>query len=181
MNKASIVPPLRFVFLMWLFFTVETTFGLDLGYMGIKPRTWDGTLGIVLAPLLHGSLWHIISNTFPMLFLGVVLYLFYRNIATQVFLQCYLFSGVLVWLFARDLYHIGASAVAYGLAGFLMSMGFFRRDLKSILITLVIIFMYGGLIYGVVPTRPGVSWEGHLFGALVGVASAYGLRKVREA
>lgn len=164
---------------MWLFFTVETTLGLDLGYMGIKPRTWDGTLGIVTAPLLHGNLWHIVSNTFPMLFLGVVLYLFYSKIATQVFLQVYVFSGILVWLFARPLYHIGASGVAYGLAAFLMSMGFFRRDVKSIFITLVIIFMYGGLIYGVLPLREGVSWEGHLFGALVGVVSAYGLRNAR--
>ena len=179
MNRASIIPPLRFVFLMWLFFAVETTFGLDLGYLGIKPRTLNGTLGIVTAPLLHGSLWHIISNTFPMLFLGVVLYLFYHKIATQVFLQCYVFSGVLVWLFARPLYHIGASGVAYGLAAFLMSMGFFRRDTKSILITLVILFMYGGLIYGVLPMREGVSWEGHLFGAIVGVVSAYALRNAR--
>lgn len=179
MNKASIVPPLRFVFLMWLFFAVETTLGLDLSYMGIKPRTWDGTLGIVTAPLVHGSLWHIISNTFPMLFLGVVLYVFYSKIATQVFLQCYVLSSVLVWLFARPLYHIGASGVAYGLAAFLMSMGFFRRDVKSILITLVIIFMYGGLIYGVLPMRQGVSWEGHLFGAIVGVGSAYFLRNAK--
>lgn len=177
MNKTSIVPPLRFVFLMWLFFAVEQTFGLDLRHLGVLPRTMDGTIGIVTAPLVHGSIWHIISNTFPMLVLGTVLYVFYSSIATQVFLQCYVFSGILIWLFGRPLYHIGASGLAYGLAAFLMAMGFFRRDVKSILITVVIIFMYGGLVYGILPLTKGVSWEGHLFGAAVGVISAWMLRK----
>ncbi|MEM9324456.1 MAG: rhomboid family intramembrane serine protease [Bacteroidota bacterium] len=180
MQRASIVPPLRFLFLMWLFFSIEFVFHIDLSFLGIQPRTVSGALGILTAPLIHGSVQHIISNTFPMLFLGVTLYVFYSRIANQVFLQCYLFTNFFVWLLARDSYHIGASGVVYALAAFLIAMGLFKRDFRSLLISLVVILIYGGLVYGLFSTDQRISWESHLFGAIVGVGTAWGLSKSRK-
>ncbi len=162
---------------MWVFFSVEFFLHVELGFLGIRPRTVQGALGILTAPLIHGSVQHIISNTFPMLFLGVTLYVFYNRIANQVFLQCYLFTNFFVWLLARDSSHIGASGVVYALAGFLIAMGFFKRDFRSLFISLVIIAIYGGLVYGLFTMNSRVSWESHLFGAIVGVGTAWGLSK----
>lgn len=180
MNKANLVPPLRFVFLMWLFFSVELTFNLDLGFLGVYPRTLNGAIGILFGPLVHGSFNHIISNTVPLLFLGIVLFLFYRQIANQVFIQCYIFSNFFVWLLGRPFYHIGASGLVYGLAAFLMAMGFFKRDFKSLVITVIVFTMYGGLAYGVLPMNEQISYESHLFGAIVGVGSAWGMSKAKK-
>jgi len=162
---------------MWLVFSVEF-----LGFFGIKkygiiPRTVDGLIGIFSAPLLHGSVSHIVSNTVPLLFLGAVLFFFYHKIAGRVFIGCYFMTNIMVWLFARTANHIGASGLIYGLAFFLMFSGLFRRDLLSFFISVVVIFLYGYIIYGIFPSSVGVSWESHLFGAVVGVFLSYVMRK----
>lgn len=180
MYRSSIVPPLRLLFLMWLAFTIELYLHVDLGFMGILPRTVTGLLGIFTAPLIHGNLTHLISNTFPLLFLGATLYLFYDRIATQVFFQCYFFTNFLVWLFGRPYYHIGASGLVYGLAGFLIFFGIFRRNTRSIIISAIIILLYGSLWYGVLPQDTYISWESHLMGALVGIGSAFGMSKIKK-
>ena len=116
-----------------------------------------------------------------MLFLGTVLFYFYDRIAKQVFVFAYLGTGLMVWALARggDTSHIGASGVVYALASFLIFFGFFRRDFLTIVISLIIAVLYGGLIYGVLPTRPGVSWESHLFGGIVGGLLAYRYGRLR--
>jgi len=157
---------------MWLVYTVEMYLHFDLGFLGIYPRKIPGLVGIITAPLIHSDVIHLASNTFPLVFLGSTLYLFYNRIANKIFFQCYVFTGILVWLFGRSSYHIGASGLIYGLAFFLISFGLFRKDFKSLFISLVIILFYGGLIYGVLPANTGVSWESHLMGAIVGVATA---------
>lgn len=157
---------------MWLVYSVEIYLNYDLGFLGIYPRKLSGLIGIVTAPMLHGDATHLASNTFPLIFLGSTLYLFYDRIASRVFFQCYLFPGILVWLFGRPSFHVGASGLIYALAFFLISFGLFRKDFRSLLISLVIIVFYGGLIYGILPVRQGVSWESHLMGAIVGVATA---------
>ncbi len=175
-QRNSIVPPLRLAFLMWVFFSIQFFLNIDLGFLGVLPRTTTGLIGILTAPMIHGSLNHIISNTFPLIFLGTTLFVFYNSIAVRVFLQCYLLSNICVWIFARGFYHIGASGLVYGLAFFLISFGFFRKNFKSLTIAIVVVVLYGGIIYGVMPSRPGVSWESHLFGALIGIGSAYTMR-----
>ena len=157
---------------MWLVFSLEIYASIDFGLFGIYPRTITGLIGIIAAPLIHTDALHLASNTFPMIFLGSTLYLFYDNIAKYVFFQCYIFPSILVWIFGRPSYHIGASGLIYGLAFFLISFGLFKKDFKSILISIVIIIFYGGLIYGVLPVNNGVSWESHLMGAIVGIATA---------
>lgn len=170
----SIIVPSRLVFLMWLVFWIEQFLSHDLGFLGILPRTKFGLIGILTAPLIHGNIVHLISNTFPLLFLGTTVYFFYDVIARKVFLQCYFFTGLLVWGFARSSsFHIGASGLIYGLAAFLIFFGIFRKDLRSLLISVIILSFYWTLIYGILPNQPGISWESHIFGAAVGAAVAY--------
>jgi membrane associated rhomboid family serine protease len=172
----SSVVPFRLVFLMWAAFYLEFFYGWPLSYFGIRPWTAIGLVGIVTAPLVHGNLNHLISNTIPLLFLGTVLYFFYERIAWIVFFRSYFWTNVLVWIFGRqEATHIGASGLVYGLAFFLIFFGIFRRDFTSMLISLVVILLYGGVIYGVLPTDPRISWESHFSGALVGVYTAIGL------
>jgi len=161
---------------MWAAFYVEFFWGWPLHYFGIRPRTLDGLIGIFTAPMLHGGLNHLISNTIPLLFLGTVLFFFYERIAGIVFFRAYFWTNVLVWIFGRPASnHIGASGVVYGLAFFLIFFGIFRRDFTSIVISVVVILMYGGVVYGVLPFDPQISWESHLAGALVGIYTAVGL------
>lgn len=169
----SSVVPFRLVFLMWAVFAVEIFWGWQLKHFGIYPREIFGLIGIFTAPMLHGGFEHLLSNTIPLLFLGTVLFFFYSQIGGGVFFRAYFWTNVLVWIFGRSgSNHIGASGVVYGIAFFLIFFGIFRRDLTSIVISAVVVLMYGGVIYGVIPTDPRVSWESHLGGALVGIYTA---------
>lgn len=169
----SSVVPFRIVFLMWAAFYVEFFYGWPLSYFGIGPWSVKGLIGIVTGPLLHGSLDHLISNTVPLLFLGTILYFFYEKVAGTVFFRAYFWTNVLVWLFGRPYSnHIGASGIVYGLAFYLIFFGIFRRDFTSMLISIVVVLLYGSVIYGILPSDPRVSWEAHFAGALVGIYSA---------
>ncbi len=168
----STVVPLRIVFLMWLFFFLEFNFQIPLSSYGIRPLSLTGLIGIFIAPLLHSSLLHLISNTVPLLFLGSVLFFFYPRIAVAVFFRAYFWTNILVWLFAREANHIGASGLVYGIAFFLIFFGFLRRDFMSLSISIVVVLLYGGIFYGVLPSDPRISWESHFGGALVGITAA---------
>lgn len=168
----SSIVPFRVIFFMWLAFFLELMYQWDLSMLGIQPRSLIGLIGIFTAPLIHGNLSHLLSNTVPMLFLGSTLFFFYPRIGAVVFFRTYFWTNVLVWLFARPANHIGASGVVYGLAFFLIFFGLFRRDFLSILISIITLLLYGGVFYGVLPTDPRVSWESHFAGALVGITSA---------
>jgi membrane associated rhomboid family serine protease len=177
--EESLVIPIRFVFILWAVYALGLILPFDLALLGIYPRSFQGMVGILLAPLIHGNMLHLISNTLPLLFLGIILFLFYDRIARKVFFQCYFFTNILVWIFARPSLHIGASGLVYGLASFLIFFGMFRKDFRSIIISLIILVLYGGLVYGIFPQQPAVSWESHLMGALVGLATASQLAKVK--
>jgi len=146
--------------------------------LGILPRNLNGLAGIFTSPLIHGSFSHLISNTAPLVFMGIGIFYFYPKVAYKVFTIIYLGTGVLVWLFAREVYHIGASGIIYGFVSFLFFSGIFRKDNRSIALALVVILFYGGLIWGVLPVERGVSWESHLFGAIAGIVSAFLFRKI---
>jgi membrane associated rhomboid family serine protease len=167
--------------IFWLIKGFEHITTIRLGYFGIYPRSQDGLIGILTAPFLHGDFPHLISNTVPFMVLGIAILFFYKRIALLAMLLMYISTGVGVWLFARGgSYHIGASGVVYAFASFLFFSGLFRKDIKSLAISLVVVFMYGGLVYGVLPLYPGVSWESHLIGAIMGGVIAYLFRKVKE-
>jgi membrane associated rhomboid family serine protease len=176
----SSVVPFRVVFFMWLVFFLEYVYNWPFSDFGIHPRSIFGLIGIFTAPLIHGNVSHLVSNTVPLIFLGSTLFFFYYRIGGAVFFRAYFWTNILVWLFARPANHIGASGLVYGLAFFLIFFGIFRRDLLSILISVLTLLLYGGVFYGVLPTDPMVSWESHLAGALVGIASAVTFSKKKE-
>lgn len=159
--------------MMWTVHIVKVVFDLPLAYLGILPREIVGLKGILTAPLVHGDWGHLISNTVPLAVLGMILFLFYKRVAVKSFLLIYVFTGLAVWLLGRDVWHIGASGVVYGLLSFVFWNGVFRRSFKAIVLALVILIMYSGYFLGIVPGQPGISWESHLYGALVGIAVSY--------
>lgn len=166
--------PFRMVFLMWLLFTVGYSENIDLAFLGVKPRTISSLPAILSAPLVHGGLMHLISNSLPLLFLGTSLFFFYEPLGRKIFWRCYFIPYILVWLLSpRPAYHLGASGLIYGLAFFLVVFGFLKRDIASILLSLVILFSYGGIfIYGLLPGLTGISWETHLAGSITGIWTA---------
>lgn len=162
-----------FVTLMWVLEIVDVfVFRQGLNVYGILPREIIGLRGILFAPFLHGGFTHLISNTIPFLLLGWFVMLQETSeffIVTPIIM---LVSGLGVWLLGAPGLHIGASGVIFGYLGFLLARGFFERNFPSILLSLIVGSLYGGLIWGVLPIQPGVSWEGHLFGFLGGVLAA---------
>lgn len=169
---------LAFVALLWTVKAFELSFAQDFGAYGIFPRTLVGSIGIITGPLVHGDVFHLISNTFPMIVLGIGIFYFYPKKALSVFLLIYLMSGFWVWIAAREAYHIGASGIVYGLIAFLFIGGFINRDRTSLAVSMVIIFLYGGnMMYGIIPTDSNISWESHLTGSLAGVFCAFYFRK----
>lgn len=165
--------PALFVALMWVIKGTEIAARIDLSLLGTFPRNALGLVGIFSSPLVHGDMAHLMSNTVPILLLGSLILYFYPTAARKVIPGIYLLTGVAVWLFARPVYHIGASGLVYGFAFFLFFSGVFRNDLKSLAISFFIIFMYGGIVWGLLPNLIGISWETHLFGAIAGSLFAY--------
>lgn len=171
--KKSITNILIFILLLWLIKVVDTLLPLDLGQFGIVPRTFRGLIGIVLAPLLHANYFHLISNTVPIFVLLLGLFYFYKEQAVSVIIESALIGGGLVWIFGRSASHIGISGLIYSIAAFLIVAGLLKKDFKSLLASVLIITLYGGLVWGVFPGRYWISWEGHLFGALAGILIAF--------
>jgi len=164
--------------LLWVIYLITYLFEIPTFKLGILPRNFSGLVGIFTSPLIHGGFSHLVSNSTPLIFMGLGIFYFYPKVAYKVFTIIYFETGILVWIFAREVYHIGASGIIYGFASFLFFSGIFRKDNRSIALALVVIFLYGGLIWGVLPVEKGVSWESHLFGAIVGVITAFIFRKI---
>lgn len=180
MNQSGMVPPMRLCFFMWLVFTVEYYLAKDLGFLGIFPLKLSGLIGVLTAPLIHGSFNHLMSNTIPLLVLGGALYFFYPKVAPKVFLYSYFFTNLLVWFFGRPFYHIGASGMVYALASFLVFYGFFSKNFRSVLLSVIVIFFYGSMVYGLFSFNERISWESHLMGAIVGGVSAFLFSRLKE-
>ena len=162
---------------IWGAFVLQQLPFFNTAAWGIIPRYTDNLKGVLTAPLMHGGWSHIVSNSAPMVVLLLMLFYFYRKIAWLSLTLIWVLTGLAVWLFARGTsVHIGASGVIYGLVAFVFWNGIFRRDLKSIVLLLIVTILYSGMLYGVLPNQPGVSWESHLFGGLVGIVVAYLMR-----
>src|SRR6187402_811065 len=150
-----------------VFFIFGTDF--DVTSRGIEPRTWTGLQGILFAPLIHGSWEHLTSNALPMAILGSLLFTTYKDIAYKVFFMIYIVTGIWVWMFARDSYHIGASGVLYGLWSFILISGFVRRRNDLIVLSFFVAFLYGSMFWGLFPILPHISYESHVSGMLAGI------------
>jgi len=165
--------PILFVLIIWIVFWFEIRFGFDFNYLGVRPRTTIGLRGIILSPLIHSDIKHLFNNTIPLFVLSMALFYFYRGISWRLLFFGLLFTGLLTWVIGRPANHIGASGIIYMLASFLFFKGIFSRYYRLIAISFVVVFLYGGMLWFVVPVDPGISWEGHLSGLLVGLAFAF--------
>ncbi|MBK8498478.1 MAG: rhomboid family intramembrane serine protease [Flavobacteriales bacterium] len=166
---------------LWAIWLLDAGLELDLGRYGLLPRTGRGLVGIFTAPLLHADLEHLFNNTTGLLMLGWCLMYFYPRVAGSVVLVSWLASGVGVWLMGRSNIHIGASGVIYGLAAFLFVSGLLRKQRTLMALSLLVVFLYGSLIWGIFPIVERLSWESHLWGGIAGVALAYFHRSVPPA
>ena len=162
-----------FIVLIWGIELVDKftpTYKLD--DWGIRPRSPWGLAGIPLSPLLHGGFGHLAANTIPLFVLGIIIgFRGLRNLV-DVTIIIALVGGAGVWIIGKDATHIGASGLVFGYFGFLIARGLFDKSVRSLLVGVLVLFLYGGLISGVLPTQPGVSWEAHLCGLLAGALAA---------
>ncbi|WP_151694620.1 rhomboid family intramembrane serine protease [Microcystis aeruginosa] len=163
-----------FVAIFWLLEILDQfVFRGSLDFFGIIPHQVIGLRGIIFAPFLHGDFPHLIANTVPFLILGWLVMLQETSDFFIVTGLTMLVGGLGVWLFAAPgSIHIGASILIFGYLGFLLLRGYFQRNIPSILLSILVFSLYGGTIWGVLPSRPGISWQGHLFGFLGGVLAA---------
>ncbi|MDC0584349.1 rhomboid family intramembrane serine protease, partial [Bacteroidales bacterium] len=175
--------PIMFSVIVILIRFYEVFFDLDFRHLGVEPRTGSGMVGILFSPLLHSSGKHLYNNIIPLFLLTSALFYFYKTFAYRILFFIYLFSGIVTWLIGRHSYHIGASGVVYGLSAFLFLSGIFRKLPKLIAISLLVVFLYGSMVWGVLPYEllpvdENMSWEGHLGGALSGIVLAIRYRKL---
>ncbi len=169
-----LVFPLFMLFLMFSVRLIESLEGDSWYWLGIKPLSLEGLPGIITMPFKHGDWEHFYNNAISFLILSAALFYFYRPIGYKVFFTIYLFAGIWLWLLARDVWHVGASGLIYGLAAFLFFSGVFRRHIPLLAIALLVVFLYGGLVWGLIPMHRFItySWEGHYWGAMAGLVSA---------
>jgi membrane associated rhomboid family serine protease len=160
------------VALLWGIECVNTLLNHRLNMWGLLPRTSTGLVGIPLSPFLHGSFTHLILNTVPLIILGSFVAFYGIRVFLVVSLWIILLSGTALWLFGRSAYHVGASSVLFGYFGYLVARGWYERSVTALLVALLTLVLYGGIVWGVLPTRSYISWEGHLFGLVAGVLVA---------
>jgi len=169
----SLIFPTFFLFLIWFIRFTEVGFETSFVRFGVYPQKWQGLLGILTSPLIHADIKHLADNSVPVFLLSLAIFYFYREIAYKIFFIIYFISGLLVWIAGRDAYHIGSSGLIYGFAAFLFFSGVLRKNINLLAISLLVSFLYGSLIWGILPYDYHISWESHLMGALSGIVLAF--------
>jgi membrane associated rhomboid family serine protease len=168
----SLVFPAFFLFLIWAVKIFEISMELSLVEGGVFPRQISGLKGILFSPTIHGDWKHLLDNSLPVFFLSLALFFFYRDIAYRIWLLIYFIGGILLWGVGREAYHIGASGLIYGLATFLFLSGVIRKVRSLMAISLLVVFWYGGMVWGLLPFDYEVSFEAHITGAVSGILLA---------
>jgi len=173
-----VLVPVFLVLSLWIVFWMEVRFGFSLSRYGIYPGRLEGLTGVVFGPFLHGGLKHLFNNSIPLLVLLGALFYFYHPVRWKVLFWGALLTGLATWLIGRPAYHIGASGVVYMLAAYLFFSGARSKNYRLIALSLVVVFLYGSLLWYLFPIDPKISWEGHLSGFAVGIVLAYVIRVV---
>jgi membrane associated rhomboid family serine protease len=170
--KEALKPVLVLLIIIWIVEIVNLFTGHSLYIYGVLPREISGLKGILLHPFIHASLQHLISNSVPLVVLGFLVALdgTWQFVKTSIWII--LCGGILLWLFGRSSFHVGASLLIFGYFGYVVMRAVSKKTISSVIIAILTIFFYGGLIYGLVPLNNHISWEGHLFGLLSGIMSA---------
>lgn len=180
----DILWPSVFVVFFWLVFFTNEAYLLHLNNFGVQPREVQGLIGILFMPFLHGDFTHLFSNTIPFMVSASFIFHFFKLRSWRIFIGIWLISGLGIWLLGEErTVHIGASGLVYGMVAFLMTSGFIRRNKHLTAVAFILVFLYGSMIWGLFPQYSwvhdmNISWEGHLFGALSGIALAFLYRKI---
>ena len=169
---------LGFVVLIWCIQLLNWALDLGVEDFGVRPRELAGLPGILFAPLMHSGFAHLLANSLPLVIVGTAMLYLYPSAALRVLPAVYLGPGIAVWLFARGGVHVGASGLIYGLVSYVFVAGLIRRDRRAIAASLLVSFLYGASVWGVLPIERGVSWETHLAAALIGLALAIVFRRL---
>ena len=169
----SIVFPGLFLLIIWAVKFYEVSMEVSFVETGVYPRRFNGLKGILFSPLIHGDWKHLLDNSMPVLLLSLSLFYFYRDIAYKIWFLIYFIGGILLWCVGRQAYHIGASGLIYGLAAFLFLSGVIRKVRSLMAISLLVVFWYGSMVWGLLPFDFKVSFEAHITGAVAGVVLAF--------
>ncbi len=169
---------LAFVVLIWLIELINIALNHNLNQYGLLPRDLGHLYGVVTMHFLHGGLYHLIANTIPLIVLGFLVCA--TNKGKEATLAIMLLTGIMVWIFARSAFHVGASGLVMGYFGFLLGWAYFNRNIKNIILALVTVFLYGGLAFSLLDFRSWVSFEGHIFGFASGIVTARLLVRKRQ-
>ena len=176
-SNGVVAYPILMILIIWVVFWAEIRFGFNFSKYGIYPLDINGLRGIFLSPFIHGDIQHIYHNTIPLFVLSMALFYFYRPIAWKILFFGILISGFLTWCIGRPSYHIGASGLIYVLVSFIFFKGVFTKYFRLIALSLLVIFLYGSMIWYVFPIEEHVSWEGHLSGLITGLLFALYFKK----
>ncbi len=168
----SSFPSIILLAICWLSWGADYMLNLSSRHYGLYPRTISGLKGIIFAPFIHGDLNHLLSNSMPILILGAALFYFYKKLGYKVVLLIWIWSGFMTWIIGRPSYHIGASGLIYGLVSFLFVSGLIRKMKPLMAIAFLVVFLYGSLVWGVLPSSDHISWEYHLSGFICGIIAA---------
>ena len=168
-SKSVFLIPVAFIVAIWFIYWIEIQFDLNFNKYGVFPRTFVGFRGVFLTHFIHSNVSHLFNNSIPLFVLLSSLFYFYKDVAYKVLLFGGFFTGFITWCIARESYHIGASGIVYLLFSFVFFSGIIKRHFRLVALSLIIIFLYGSMVWYVLPIKEGVSWEGHLSGFIVGL------------
>ncbi len=168
----SLVFPGLFLLIIWAVKFYEFSMEVSFVEAGVYPRRFSGLQGILFSPLIHGNWKHLLDNSMPVLLLSIAVFYFYRDIAYKIWILIYFIGGILLWGVGSQAYHIGASGLIYGLAGFLFLSGAIRKVRSLMAISLLVVFWYGSMVWGLLPFDFEVSFEAHITGLVAGVILA---------
>ena len=179
--KRKNLTPIKFsaivLIIIWSVKIFEIVFDYDFTEYGVLPRKFNGLTGIFFSPLIHSDVNHLLSNSLPVIILCLLIFNFYSQIAKKILIYLYFISGLWLWCIGRESFHIGASGLIYAMASFLFFSGILRKNSQLSAVALLVIFIYGGLFWGLFPIHKNVSWEGHLTGFIAGILVSFIFRK----
>ncbi|WP_298780617.1 rhomboid family intramembrane serine protease [uncultured Polaribacter sp.] len=171
-NSIFLIPAI-YVISIWFIYGIEIKYGFNFNKFGVFPRTLSGFKGVFLTHFIHSNTSHLFNNSIPLFVLLSSVFYFYKDVAYKVLLIGGFFTGFITWIIARESFHIGASGVVYLLFSFVFFSGIIRKHYRLVSLSLIVIFLYGSMIWYVLPIKEGMSWEGHLSGFTVGLILAY--------
>ena len=169
--------PFILVFSIWFIYYLELRFGWNFNKFGVLPRNFSGFKGVFFTHFIHSNTKHLFNNSVPLFVLSSCLFYFYKDVATKVLMYGAFLTGFITWCIGRESYHIGASGIVYLLFSFIFFSGIIKKHFRLIALSLIVIFLYGSMIWYVFPIKEGMSWEGHLGGFVIGLLLAFLYRK----